>query len=129
MAERRTRALAPAQHEAQDVSARFMLFLLAGIGATLLAMIALATLMFPGQLRDRRFSQPFPDLPAPRLQSDPAADWRRFHDAELRRLNGTGWVDRGKGIVHIAISQAIQDVARAGIPGWPRGALAAGAHP
>jgi hypothetical protein len=119
MAERITEALSPARYEPRDVGAGFMLILLSGIGATLLALIALAYVMFPREVQDRRFARPFPVFPAPRLQPDPPGDWRAFHDAELRRLNGIGWMDRGRGIVHIPIDRAMRDVAAAGIPGWP----------
>ncbi len=97
-----------------------MLILLSGIGATLLALIGLAYVMFPRQVHDRRFTQPFPDFPAPRLQQDPAADWKKFHEAELRHLNGTGWIDRASGVVHIPIDRAMRDIAAEGIPGWPQ---------
>ena len=119
MADRVTTALIRAQHEPQDVGPRFILILLAGISTSLLALIALAYFMFPRQVQDRRFTQPFPVFPPPRLQSDPPADWKRFHTAELQALNGTGWVDRAKGIVHIPIDQAMRDIAANGIPGWP----------
>ncbi len=128
MVRRTTQALAPARHDTQDVGARFMLILLAGIGSTLLALIGLAYLMFPRQVHDRRFTQPFPDFPAPRLQQNPPAIWRTFHDAELRTLNGAGWVDRARGVVHIPIDRAMREIAATGIPGWPQMPDAGGAR-
>lgn len=59
--------------------------------------------------------------PAPRLQSDPAADLARFRTAEQQRLESYGWVDRQKGIVHIPIGQAMREIAERGIDGFPRG--------
>ena len=113
------KALAPARHEPRDVSLGFMLGLFALIGATLLALVALVYGMFPAEVQDRRFARPFPTYQAPRLQPDPAADMRAFRSQELARLNSAGWVDRASGRVHIPIDQAMQAVAREGIPGWP----------
>ena len=113
------KALVPARHEVTDVSLRFMLVLFALIGGTLVALVALAYWLYPGEVQDRRFAQPFPTFPAPRLQSDPAADMQQFLAAELHQLNSVGWQDRSAGSVHIPIDQAMQDVAKAGIPDWP----------
>ena len=33
--------------------------------------------------------------------------------------NGTGWIDKAHGIVHIPIADAMRQVAQEGIPGWP----------
>lgn len=41
------------------------------------------------------------------------ARWRREHDA---RLNGFGWVDRGKGIAHVPIDRAMESVAGGVLP-------------
>lgn len=62
---------------------------------------------------------PVPNFPAPALQSSPRADMAAFLQAELTRLNGTGWVDRAHGIVHIPIADAMRRVAEDGIAGWP----------
>lgn len=59
--------------------------------------------------------------PAPQLQTDPQEDLRKFRAEEEARLNSYGWVDRSKGIVHIPIDQAMKDVIRKGIDGFPRG--------
>ncbi len=48
------------------------------------------------------------------------ADWRAERSA---RLNGYGWVDRSKGIVHIPIEKAIDEVLSGALPeGAPKGA-------
>ncbi len=48
------------------------------------------------------------------------ADWRAERAA---RLNGYGWVDRSKGIVHIPIEKAIDEVIAGALPeGAPKGA-------
>ena len=119
------RALRPARHEPRDVSFMFMAVLLAGIGSVLLALMGLAYVMFPSELQDRRFAQPFPAYPAPQLQPSPPGDMKQFYAEEMQRLNGVGWQDQAAGIVHIPIDQAMHDIAAEGIPGWPAGSATA----
>jgi hypothetical protein len=47
------------------------------------------------------------DFAAPRLQGQPMADRKQYFAAKRARLNGYGWVDRARGIVHIPIDEAI----------------------
>jgi len=115
------RALVPARHETGDVTFRLAAGLLALAGVLLVLLIGLAWLMFPREVRDQRFAQPFPEWPAPRLQRDPAADMARFHETELQWLNSAGWRDQAAKTVHIPIDQAMRAVAADGIPGWPAG--------
>ncbi len=58
--------------------------------------------------------------PGPRLQTDDAADLRRFRAEEERRLNGYYWVDKQNGVVHIPIGEAMQKLAHSGIDGFPK---------
>ncbi len=115
------RALAPARAEGRDVGFRLILLLLGGIGCALLLLIGVAYVIYPGAVTDTRFAQPFPDFPKPSLQPSPALDWTIFYASEMQWLNGTGWIDKAAGTVHIPIDQAMRDVAGAGIPGWPAG--------
>ena len=59
--------------------------------------------------------------PQPRLQTDPSEDLARFLVDEDKRLNTYYWIDKKKGIVHIPIQQAMQELAEEGIDGFPRG--------
>jgi len=128
MSERATnRALPPVRREGRDVGPRFMLGLLGLIAVTLVLMLAIAYFVFPGEMRDDRFSQPFPRFPGPVLQPSPQVDMEAFYAEEMERLNGTGWQDRAAGKVHIPIDQAMRAVAAEGIPGWPTGPGAAAA--
>jgi hypothetical protein len=43
----------------------------------------------------------------------------RFYAEEMQRLNGTGWIDKTKGTVHIPIATAMRKITEEGIPGWP----------
>lgn len=60
--------------------------------------------------------------PSPTLQIDPQQDLDKFRIDEETRLNSYGWVDRGKGIVHIPVAQAMKSVAADGIDGFPKAA-------
>lgn len=89
----------------------------------ILAFLVLAPLVlmwaFPHSLRDvdRRLTA---EPPAPRLQTNPAQDLTNFTAKEDKRLNTYYWIDKQKGIVHIPIEQAMQKLARDGIPGFPK---------
>lgn len=55
-------------------------------------------------------------VPGPRLQAAPRTDLVKLKEADNRRLNGYGWVDRDAGIAHIPIDRAIEFVASRGLP-------------
>ncbi|MGA7263295.1 MAG: hypothetical protein WBX30_20720 [Stellaceae bacterium] len=57
----------------------------------------------------------------PRLQTDPSEDLEKFLVDEDKRLNTYYWIDKKKGIVHIPIEQAMQELTEKGIDGFPRG--------
>jgi hypothetical protein len=44
---------------------------------------------------------------------------QRLRAREMQILNGSGWVDKERGVVHIPITQAMREVASEGIAGWP----------
>ncbi|HEX6797501.1 MAG TPA: hypothetical protein VF116_07290 [Ktedonobacterales bacterium] len=58
--------------------------------------------------------------PTPELQVDPRSDLAEFRNEESARLNSYGWVDRGKGVVHIPIARAMSEIAAKGIPDFPK---------
>ena len=75
--------------------------------------------LFPASPIDRTIHLPLPQYPQPRLQPNPREDFAAFHAREMQRLDGTGWVDREHGVVHIPIADAMRKVAQEGIAGWP----------
>jgi hypothetical protein len=75
--------------------------------------------LFPRATIDRTLELPLPQFPSPSLQTDPRTDMKRFYDDEMRWLNSAGWIDKANNIAHIPISDAMRDIAREGIPGWP----------
>jgi hypothetical protein len=54
--------------------------------------------------------------PAPRLQPEPIKELNQMHANEELLLNSYGWVDQANGVVHIPIDQAIDIVAKKGLP-------------
>ena len=114
-----------ARHEHTDIGERFIWVGAALMLGLLLVCALLTRWLYPQSLSDATLTSPLPEYPAPRLQSDPAADMRAFHVQQMRQLDSTGWVDEGDGVVHIPIADAMRIVAHEGIPGWP----AAGASP
>jgi hypothetical protein len=55
-------------------------------------------------------------IQSPRLQVDPEADLAALNRAAEARLNSFGWIDRGAGIAHIPIEDAMRRLAERG---WP----------
>ena len=54
--------------------------------------------------------------PEPVLEPNPVENYREFRRAENEKLNGYGWIDKEKGIVHIPIEQAMKMAAEKGLP-------------
>ena len=113
------RALPPARHETRDIAFRPML-IAAGLMAFALALVVLGVRwMYPHVTTDVVIAGRTPNYPAPQLQTDPSGDMARFYLGEMQQLNGTGWVDRAQGLVHIPIEDAMRQVVQRGIPDWP----------
>ena len=119
------RALSAARAETKDVRLRFVVKLLALVGAVLVLLMALAYWIFPGEVKDQRFTGPFPNFPSPKLQPSPPVDMSVFYAGEMKQLNSAGWQDKAAGTVHIPIEQAMRAVAAEGIRGWPTGSKTA----
>jgi hypothetical protein len=85
--------------------------------------------LFPGRTVDRTMHLPLSRYPAPELQVNPREDMARFRAAQLKWLNSSGWIDRGHGVTHIPIEEAMREVAAEGIADWPALSSSAGAPP
>jgi hypothetical protein len=93
------------------------------VGVVALLVISCFVLMaaYPSAVPDvRRTLRIAP--PGPRLQTNAEADLRQFRAEEEKRLNTYYWVDKQKGVVHIPIREAMKNLARSGIGGFPKGA-------
>lgn len=112
--------LPPARYEQSDVPIRTVLIAAPAVLIGLLASVLLVWWIYPESMIDQRMPTPPPAYPAPRLQSDSAADMRTFLATELARLNSGGWDDKSKGLGHIPIDEAMRRIAASGIPDWPK---------
>ncbi len=113
------RAIPDARHEPTDIGEGFIWAAVAVCLGTLILCAGLVFALYPKSVLDVTLHLPLATYPSPRLQPSPPADMRAFYAEEMRRLNGTGWVDQAQGIVHIPIEEAMRKVAEDGIPGWP----------
>ncbi|MBM9403701.1 hypothetical protein JUN65_19210 [Gluconacetobacter azotocaptans] len=107
------------RHEPADVTLRPVVAVGMGVGIVVVALAVLADVLFPQRALDMLLRPPLPPMTSPALQSDPPADMAAFRAADLARLTGFGWVDRKGGVAHVPIDQAMRQMARDGIPGWP----------
>jgi len=57
--------------------------------------------------------------PLPQLQVEPVQDLNQLQQGEQHALNSYGWVDRGRGIVHIPIHRAMDLLLERGLPARP----------
>jgi hypothetical protein len=69
----------------------------------------------PQVIQDQRPKLP----PEPRLQATPKQFIKDLRAAEIAQLNSYGWIDQKNGIVRIPIEDAIDAVAKAGLPSRP----------
>lgn len=113
------RTIPDAEHEPTDIGAGFIWGAVALCLGMLLVCALLVLWLYPQSRLDRTLELPLPLYPEPRLQPNPQADLQRFHAKEMQILNGIGWVDKERAVVHIPITQAMREVAREGIAGWP----------
>jgi hypothetical protein len=107
------------RYERQDVAFPHLAAGLIATLAVLLLSVLLVMWIYPSVVVDRRIAGPLPQYPAPRLQTDPATDMRRFLAKEMTQLNSSGWIDRAQGVAHIPIDEAMQRTVRQGIADWP----------
>jgi hypothetical protein len=113
------KALPAARSEPSDVDERLVWIGVPAVVGTVLISAAVCLWLFPASLADRALRQPLAQYPGPRLQVSPRDEMAAFRTREMQQLNGTGWVDRARGVVHIPIADAMRKVAQEGIPGWP----------
>ncbi len=119
------------RHERDDIPARWPVIM--GAATLLLLPVSIAivsALMSTVWSETKPSPAPFADerraieraSEEPTLQTDPPADMAELAAEWQARLSGYGWVDREQGIVHIPITQAMQQLAEAGLSRptrWP----------
>jgi len=114
------------RHEAADVNiwavGRF------GIALAFLCILSLGLLFGLYNYFESMVGGKAPDLnvdarrlpPQPQLQKTPILDLDQMRAAEDQILNSYGWVDQSKGLVRLPIDQAIDILAKRGLPARPQ---------
>jgi hypothetical protein len=111
--------LAPARHETSDVGPAFIWIGVPLVLVTVLVLALLVLWLYSKTLNDQGSVPVLPQFPNPQLQPSSRESMARFYAEELQQLNGTGWIDKAKGTVHIPIGTAMGKITEEGIPGWP----------
>ena len=105
-------------YETSDAEPRLIVSLAIGFAAFILFAPLALQAMNPVTERAAELSRrPSP----PRLQIDATADIARLKQDEQSQRDAVGWVDRDQNIVRVSVAQAMQLIARRGLPGWPSG--------
>lgn len=111
-------------HETRDISVRVVAWSAFGLTVS----TAVIYFAIAGLFKAFEQSHPSPDAPsrtslhpqmlapAPRLQTNDAADLAKFRAAEEAQLHSYGWVDKSAGIVRIPIERAMDLIAERGLP-------------
>jgi hypothetical protein len=119
------------KHERRDINIRGIVI----AGIVLIVVVGLAQLVLWGMFnylaaRQARADVPLSPVvdteqipPAPRLQANPAADWREMVARENELLNKYEWIDENAGIVRIPIARAMELLAERRLPVREGGAL------
>lgn len=112
-------------YERSDISVRGTL-LAVGIGSLVVAIIGgILWLLTQGlaEQQERPTATAAPTLARgpgrPPLQRNPQADLHRLEAQARARLDGSGWIDRQRGLAHIPIGRAMDMLAE---QGWPEDA-------
>jgi hypothetical protein len=113
-------------HETRDISTRVVvIFAVSLVVAAVVIHFAVWLLyMFYGSLQARAYPRQYPMAqvgppplpPAPRLQTQPREDLKNMRREEVQYLESYGWVDQGRGTVHIPIERAMQLLLERGLP-------------
>jgi len=93
----------------------FAAFLVGLIGFVLIYGAFLSGLFWPSRSIVVTPASTLP-APAPRLEVIPGQGFQAFRATQQAELNGYGWVDRDKGIVHIPIERAMELIAGSNLP-------------
>ena len=109
------------RHETTDINVWAVgKFAIALIIVTVISLGLVFGLMMYFQAREEsnlaRTIQPTKLFPQPQLQQTPVLDLRAMRAEEDKVLDSYAWVDQPKGVVRIPIAQAMDILARRGLP-------------
>lgn len=113
-------------YEQRDIAIPTLSKWFGGLFVFIGAMLALAGIVYwffvpPGA--EEKASMPMNsvarDVPADlaKVQAHPRRDMVLFRRQEEQKVGGYGWVDRSKGIAHIPVERAMDEMAARGLPG------------
>jgi hypothetical protein len=110
-------------YETKDWNARYIAYFVIGllISAVIIhAGVWILYRWFEGhqpraEYRPTLVEMPNTPPPEPHLQLSPPTEYQEQRKREEKILNGYGWVDRDKGLVHIPIDEAMKTLAERGV--------------
>ncbi|TMA93651.1 MAG: hypothetical protein E6J74_17620 [Deltaproteobacteria bacterium] len=113
-----------ASYELSDLRPGYIAFFGIGLSVVLVISVVIASLIVHYKtVQHARQDTPIPRLaqereatPGPRLQVDAHSELRQMRAAEDAALNNYGWVDKNAGIVRIPVDQAMEVLAKKGLP-------------
>jgi hypothetical protein len=108
------------KYASSDVDPKLLALLAAAIAVFVMLSPLILRLVYPDALHRAVIVGRISEVPAPRLQVDPAQDLAALRLAEDERLSSYGWVRREQKTVHMPIERAIDATLERGLPGWRR---------
>jgi hypothetical protein len=119
-----------AGHEVSDVTIAPLITFLVGLVVALVATVFFITWLFdfyqerfddadpaPSPLAELRADE---SIPGPRLQDSPRSELDELRNKDREILHTSAWLDEQKKIARVPIAKAMDEVARDGLPKWPR---------
>lgn len=114
-------------HESRDVPVRGILYFLTALVVGIVIAMVVVVWLFDALLRQSAATDPpAPPLAEmraaplePRLQVSPPLDLDEMRARERALLDSYAWISREDDLIRIPISEAMQMVARDGLPDWP----------
>lgn len=119
----------PIRHETSDVNiwaiGKF------GIALVILTLLSVGLLIGVFRFFETRdplaaTADPMKVFPSPKLVANEPKVLSEYQADETKAVDSYGWVDQSKGVVRIPVDQALEIVARRGLPSRPPGAQASG---
>jgi hypothetical protein len=111
----------PQGHETRDLSLRSIVLAAGGLLLFLVIVSFVLSLLYAAFARTAQ-SNEIPSMvtpqlpPEPRLEVAPGGNLQALEATEDKQLSTYGWIDRKRGVVHIPIDQAMQLLAKRGLP-------------
>jgi hypothetical protein len=111
------------RHERNDADvrllARYLVLLVIGVVAVYLSVAGFWRYATRKEVRRpvvSRWAAPSEVPPEPRLQVAPERDLQQMLQQDLTYLNSYGWSDPNRGLVHIPIERAMEELVQKGLP-------------